>query len=471
MLQKDNALGINNEATVLDAYSQTIPLDYKQSYFSNEKQINYSFSWQTQNKKPPLMLSLPHHRTSLLPSTSVMYSGIKGLMLGETSTRWTIALPKVAVLFIEPKYLSPEKKNKIREALQVDAAQFIEQPFLDEGPYLLGKRYARIARLILIAHQIQEYSLQKKMLKHLESLLTRKILTKSTWHFEYDTTWGGVIPSVDNYGARHYNDHHYHYGYWVYTFAVIAQFDGQWLNAPFQGKSYAPQEWIKVLIDDYANQDTKNTYFPMQRYQDDYAGHSWASGLTSFKDGQNQQSSSEAVNAYYALALYAKAVKNPDLFAWAAFLMARELKSAQTYWHIAKSSTIYSPQFTEYNQVVADLWGSKIDSNTFFTKCKTEYRCGLEYAFGIQMLPFTAISHRLIDQEWIQNAYPTLKKIILGKYGTISPQWKWLLIKGMSGFMEQKERDYYFQQAHVSSPQEYDNGDSKTNTLYFLADE
>lgn len=471
ILQKDTARGVDNDATVLDAYSQNIPLDYTQNYVTTDQHLVYSWVWQTQNNKPPLMLSLPHQRKSLLQKSAVTYSGIKGLMLGETASHWNVELPKIPLLFLENKSLSPEQDQSIRNALQKDAEEFIQQPFPDDGPYLVGKRYARAARLVLIAVQLKESGVQKKLLERIQALLTKKMLEKKAWHFEYDTTWGGIIPSVDNYGARHYNDHHYHYGYWVYTVAVIAKYDPLWLTRQLPGQSFTPQNWIEGLIQDYANKDRQNPYFPLQRHQDDYAGHSWASGLTSFEDGQNQQSSSEAVNAYYALALYATAIHDSSLAAWAQFLMTRELVSAQTYWQIQNDRAIYPSQFTDHNHVVGNLWASKIDSNAFFIPCKTEYRCGLQYSFGIQMLPFTAISNYLFDKGWLQNAYPTIKKLIAGHHGAISPGWQWILIKGVAPIMEKKEKQYFFQQAIDSNSLEYDNGDSKTNTLYILAND
>lgn len=468
VLQKDTAQAVDNDVSILDEYSQTIPIDYKQNYFSTDNALIYSFSWQTQNNKPPLMLSLPHQRKTTVARAKVSYPGIKGLMIGETKANWSIPLPKIPVVFLEPKSLSNENVKAIRDALRVDAQLLIQHPFPDEGPYLVGKGYARIARLILIAHQLQEYALQKQMLEYIKTHLSQKMVEKKAWHFEYDTTWGGIIPSIDDYGARHYTDHHFHYGYWVYTFAVIAKLDKDWMTSRLASQSFTPKEWIEGLIQDYANNDQQNPYFPMQRHQDDYAGHSWASGLVSFKDGQNQQSSSEAVNAYYALALYATAMNEANLLSWAQFLMTRELVSAQWYWQIAKDS-IYNSQFIEHNQVVGNLWGSKIDSDAFFTSCKKEYRCGLHYSFGIQMLPFTAISFYLFDKNWLRNAYPTIKKLIAGEYGAITPAWQWILIKGIIPIMDINEKQYFFKRAIHSNPQDYDNGDSKTNTLYFLS--
>ncbi|KTC92935.1 MULTISPECIES: glycosyl hydrolase [Legionella] len=464
VLQKDTATAVENDIATLDAYSQTIPLDYQQDYTTRD----YSFTWLTQNNKPPLMLSLPHQRSSLPQHSLVSYAGIKGLMLGETTLQRKIELPETPIFFLEPKNLSTEDSRNLHKALLTDAKNLVQQPFPDDGPYMTGKRFARAARLILIANLLKQEQVKQQLLQFIEEKLGKKMRGHSGWHFEYDTTWGGIIPSVDNYGARHYTDHHFHYGYWVYTFAVIAKFDPKWINHPLPSASFSPKEWIDGLIRDYANNDNQDPYFPKQRFQDDFAGHSWASGLTSFVDGQNQQSSSEAVNAYYAIALYAQARHDEKLLNWAQFLTAREIVSAQMYWQIPNDSPIYNKKFKEHNQVVGNLWDAKIDSNTFFKKCGSEYRCGLEYTFGIQMLPFTAISAQLLNKQWLKDAYPTLKKLINSEYGFITPAWRWILIKGAASIMDKNEKNYFLQQAIDSKPDEYDNGDSKTNTIYFL---
>jgi hypothetical protein len=38
----------------------------------------------------------------------------------------------------------------------------------------------------------------------------------------------GLVDSSFDYGNAYYNDHHYHYGYFVYTASVIRYFDPSW---------------------------------------------------------------------------------------------------------------------------------------------------------------------------------------------------------------------------------------------------
>ena len=77
-----------------------------------------------------------------------------------------------------------------------------------------------------------------------------------------------------------------------------------------------------------------------------YMGHSWASGIAvpggkpNFL-GRNQESTSEAVNAWYAISLLGKVVGRDDVRDLGMALLATEIKSAQTYWHTSKGSHIY----------------------------------------------------------------------------------------------------------------------------------
>ena len=52
------------------------------------------------------------------------------------------------------------------------------------------------------------------------------------------------------FGMGYYNDHHFHYGYFVYAAAVIAKSDPQWVN------SYG--EAVMSIIRDYANPATNS---------------------------------------------------------------------------------------------------------------------------------------------------------------------------------------------------------------------
>jgi Glycosyl hydrolase family 81 C-terminal domain len=70
-----------------------------------------------------------------------------------------------------------------------------------------------------------------------------------------------------------------------------------------------PPIQILLLIRCIANPSEEDEYFPTWRHKDWYQGHSWASGIAVvFLNGKNQESSSESISAYEAIALYGRAL-------------------------------------------------------------------------------------------------------------------------------------------------------------------
>lgn len=64
-------------------------------------------------------------------------------------------------------------------------------------------------------------------------------------------------------------------------------------------------ERVLLLIRNIANPSEEDEYFPTWRHKDWYQGHSWASGIAMpYLNGKNQESSSESIAAYEAVAVY-----------------------------------------------------------------------------------------------------------------------------------------------------------------------
>jgi endo-1,3(4)-beta-glucanase len=57
------------------------------------------------------------------------------------------------------------------------------------------------------------------------------------------------------------------------------------------------------------SQTLDGVFFPLARHKSWYDGHSFATGLFPFGNGKSQESSSEAVNAYYGAYLWSKVPK------------------------------------------------------------------------------------------------------------------------------------------------------------------
>ena len=121
------------------------------------------------------------------------------------------------------------------------------------------------------------------------------------------------------------------------------------------------------------------------------------------------------------------------------------------YWQINDVDDIYPSPFAD-RKVVGILWGTKVDYATFFG-------ANTEFVHCIQMLPFTPISEELLDPDWIQEEYQILQTAI----GSAVDGWKGFI------YMAHAIIDPEAAWAEVQSLGGYDDGNSKTNTFYWVA--
>jgi endo-1,3(4)-beta-glucanase len=104
-------------------------------------------------------------------------------------------------------------------------------------------------------------------------------------------------------------------------------------------------------------------FFPQWRPFDAYASHSWASGTSPFADGNNQESSSEAVNAWAGLALWARARGDKATEQQATWMHSLETQTALAYWLAPDMSAFSGFQ----HHIVGIGWGAKRDYATWFS--------------------------------------------------------------------------------------------------------
>jgi endoglucanase Acf2 len=200
----------------------------------------------------------------------------------------------------------------------------------------------------------------------------------------YDPEVRGIVGKVVSFGSDEFNDHHFHYGYLLYSAAIAVQDD--------PSLQTRLQPVMDLVAADLAT-DGGSSFFPDQRAFDAYAGHSWASGYVPFRDGNNQESSSEAVAAWNGLALWADVTGNDPLADEARWMLANEAATAQAYWlGFDRDQGVYE----DYDHsIVALNWGSKRDYSTWFS---AEPAAKL----GIQLIPMSPASAYLAgDRERI----------------------------------------------------------------------
>jgi endo-1,3(4)-beta-glucanase len=125
---------------------------------------------------------------------------------------------------------------------------------------------SKFASIVYVASQFAGNStLASAGLKNLKAALATFVDNKQFYPLVYDAVWRGVVssstyiagdPGMD-FGNSYYNDHHFHYGYFVHAAAVIGYLDPDWLN---QGTN---KDWVNMLIRDYGNGVDNDPFFPV----------------------------------------------------------------------------------------------------------------------------------------------------------------------------------------------------------------
>jgi endoglucanase Acf2 len=241
-------------------------------------------------------------------------------------------------------------------------------PAFPADTYFGGKALYRAAMLYQLAVQLKAEQpaadLKGKLTETLGQWTDPQGCAKrQAFCFVYDEQAKGVVGMTPSFGSEEFNDHHFHYGYFLYAAGVLAASD------PALAEQYAPViNLIAADIGSSANGGgggAERADFPDRRTFDAYAGHSWASGTAPFADGNNQESSSEAVTAWTGLALWAKASGNANLETEATWMLSSEAHSGLAYWTNFDAS---QPVYAGYGHKIVPLnWGGKRDYATWFS--------------------------------------------------------------------------------------------------------
>lgn len=431
---------------LLDAHAGAVPTGGALSMTVRGDRGELGFDFTVQGQGELLMMALPHHLPRL-PETQtaeLRRRTLRGTMQGVVGARWTLSYPLSQVTWNAARAVKADKVEELRTALMTDASYVP----VAQDPYFAGKQLARLARLALVADELSETAVRDTILTRLAPLSEAWFAGTNDHALGYDRTWGGVVTKVGavdsgaDFGQGYYNDHHFHYGYHLYVAAVLSRYDSEWAERM--------REQVLVLARDIANPSTRDPYFTPFRNLDFFEGHGWAAGLFPFADGRNQESTSEAVNAWYGLELYGRALGDEDITNLGRMLRAIEVDGAQVYWQIVADGDIYPAPFSQ-RRGVGILWSNKLDFATFF---------GAEPAkiYGIQMIPFTPVSEELLDPAWVKDAQAAFDDA-----ANIESE-------GFRGFMHMANAvvDQEAAARDIAELREFDDGNSLTNTLYWL---
>lgn len=401
------------------------------------------------NASDTLYVLMPHQYKNL--SSQVVYlnktfdtlRGTLKLVSGNkfaTATKFYGALPFF-------KYDIPSGvKTQLQTYLSSD--KNIDMSSIPTDTYHGAKVIARLANLLPIADNLGDETSKLQIITKLKNELINWFTyssSESCKYFSYDGTWGGLIGISASYGSQNYADHHFHYGYFIYASAILAMYDESFAN------DYGGM--VNLLIKDIANTTRGDSNFPFMRCFDFYESHSWASGMGGMDDrGIDQESSSEAMNAWAAIYLWGIATGNDNYKKLGIYLYSNENEAVKQYYFDLDKDVLKS----SYNHnSIGILWGGQVTYSLHFTPQNPQT------IKGIQIFPVTpSMTYLAYDKDYLSEFYNASKT----ESGADLSQWYDIWARLISLFNPSAGLSQF--DSYKSSDAE--QGSSKTFTYHFL---
>ncbi|PIA15249.1 glycoside hydrolase [Coemansia reversa NRRL 1564] len=455
---------VNNGDQAIKALSSakdTVPIGGEVSIQTSEDSADFSINWKVRdgdNSDALLMSALPHHQHALTNAQWVDSAGefwsSKGNMRMILGSHWNWREEIEPLEFTGQTPLTETHKDNLLTLVKADAnALPADTGALPPDPYFFGKALARAARIALIADEVGDIGSRDLALQRAIAWLEPWLAGTNSNYLIYDTEWSGYCtqagltdPGAD-FGQGRYNDHHFHYGYFVYAAAVISKLNPDWSKSRLDA--------LDLFVRDYCNPSAEDSAFPFMRHFDFFEGHSWAAGLFAFADSRNQESTSEAINSYYASYLYALATGRDDIANYVRAVLQLEARATRTYWHIGDiTSDIYPDVYSNNKAIVGILWSSKIDFATFFG-------ANPEFIYGIQFMPYVPATALILKKAWIEAIWS--KYLLAVADGAQSDPWREII--DLAYAVVGKEDTL----ARISRITSHDDGNSASNSYYWVA--
>lgn len=309
----------------------------------------------------------------------------RGIVKFAALSGFSYKIPYVGVLPTLPSmsntYDEDVLKGLVREFIDQGESAWIDST----DTYWSGKAYGRAAELAAIARSIGMQDEATRVIDWLKTELSDWFTAETDGkldifrYFVYDKEWDTLLGLEEAYGShQRLADHHFHYGYFVRAAAEICRVDPSWCG----DDQFGPM--IELLIRDYAgNKDDE--MFPYLRNFDPANGFSWADGKADALQGNNNESTSEAANAYGAIVLYGMITDNESLVEKGMYLHA---STAAAYWQYWNNIDGYKNRGGDednfpagYDKITTSIiWASGADFATWFSGAYA-------HILGIQGLP------------------------------------------------------------------------------------
>ena len=213
--------------------------------------------------------------------------------------------------------------------------------------YWGGKGLTQMAHYMTTAYQMGDtatFELAKSRLRATLIDWYTYTVGEDQYYFAYYDRWGALVGFDPSYDSDTFNDHHFHYGYFVYASALLCMLDDDFRQ------QYGPMARLVAL--DYANpyrstsaqqssifkrsdlptSAQRSTSFPTFRTFNPYLGHSFAGGMGNEGNGNGQESSSESMQGWGGVWMLGAALGDEDLMEAGIYGYTLEARGTAEYW-------------------------------------------------------------------------------------------------------------------------------------------
>lgn len=384
------------DAAMISAFAQyatqrvdKVNINYAVDRSTNKVTISHQYQFNGANVTTLAGLLPLHWKNSTQGVTSYKVRSARGVTKFAATSNYSYTIPYVGVLPYFPENIGDYNATQLRALV----TEFVNQGTANwntaTDTYWAGKNYGKVAELAAIARSIGMTTEANQMIAWLKAELQDWFRANTTGaldttkYFAYDGNWNTLLGFDESFGAQQQlNDHHFHYGYFVRAAAEICRVDAGWCGST----QYGPM--VELLIRDYAA-GRDDAMFPYLRNFDPAYGFSWASGHANFALGNNNESTSEAANAYGAIVLYGMITGNNALTERGMYLHA---SSAATYWEYWNNIDRYKGLGGDYDNFTSTytkpttsiIWGNGHVFSTWFSGAYA-------HILGIQGLPLSPL--------------------------------------------------------------------------------
>ena len=295
-----------------------------------------------------------------------------------------------------PALAGHPRQDDLKELLQRDlntAGRELQRE--GKSAYWAGKGLQRTMKLAELFEQQGDNASRDRLLDLLKKRAEEWLGGDSNrGYVQYDKALGAVsIYPEEFFAITEINDHHFWYGYWIRVAAEVALRDPTWI---------AKDRWggmLELLIADIATTERGRADFPFLRNWDAYESHTWANGVGNGEFGNNNESSSESINAWVSLILWGEVTGNKALRDLGIYLYTNEIEAINHYWF-----DIHGQVFaTEYkNAEVSLVFGGMYRHDTWWIDDPRQIK-------GINLLPVTT-AHTYLgrDPAFVKRSLATL---------------------------------------------------------------